>query len=630
MGVMLNEVFKDADSLSLPVPPDTQARTPIRYGALNAVAITDEGSMELPANTVTGIAQRTGGIGNKAGHTSVKTSGAYHLEVTGEVEGGQVVFIAEDNTLTTTDTGKAFGIALRDKKPGSPTVLVRLIQPGEGGSGGDEITPAAIEAALPERLSHTALVAAFATALVCTGAGIDPTGVTDSSAGIQAKIDEAAANGRVLYVPRGTYRVQNLIIPSYLTIYGAGEDSTVFKLIDGGSGTVMESKDFATLTGTGSDLGVVGVTLSNFTIDGNKANSNGTWGLRKFGYRWRIANVTIKFCKGGGYYSEWGHEPGAGFDDTFMEDLTSNLRVHENSGAFGIQWRGPHDSRFEQTLVYANAGIGVSIEGGSSYHAGGIILDAVHVYGNLSHGVQVISPTNQGASINAATLISESNFGTGLILASNGSVIAAGNFYNNKQGGIEIKQSAAGYTIQAALQNNDGAQLRVTADGGDAMIFVAVYTATAGQSTISGSTQASTMLAIVATGNGTLSPQFKSPGPITASNGMTVSGVAFWADTASLRLPRTASSNSGYTWYDPATGMYAWRDGVANATRLATYQASAGNTSLNTATDAINSGGKYAGKMVWNSTAARPVWASGATATATWVYADGTTAHTPV
>jgi hypothetical protein len=44
---------------------------------------------------------------------------------------------------------------------------------------------------------------------------------------------------------------------------------------------------------------------------------------------------------------------------------------------------------------------------------------------------------------------------------------------------------------------------------------------------------------------------------------------------------------------------------------------------------AVNTAGKVAGRPGFDSTGNRPVWASGATPTSTWVYADGTTAFTP-
>lgn len=51
---------------------------------------------------------------------------------------------------------------------------------------------------------------------------------------------------------------------------------------------------------------------------------------------------------------------------------------------------------------------------------------------------------------------------------------------------------------------------------------------------------------------------------------------------------------------------------------------------LSSVTNAVNTTGKRAGLMKFNTTTNRPVWAVGPLATDIWVYADGTTAATPV
>lgn len=61
-------------------------------------------------------------------------------------------------------------------------------------------------AATAGTIEQTALSATYAPAVVISGTGIDRTGVTDSRAAIQAKIDAAPAGGAV-YLPVGTYKV---------------------------------------------------------------------------------------------------------------------------------------------------------------------------------------------------------------------------------------------------------------------------------------------------------------------------------------------------------------------------------------------------------------------------------------
>ena len=125
----LNEVFKDADGLSLPVPEGTRSGTPLRIGILNAVAITDEGGVEDDRNRVNGFSQPTGGIGNKPGYTSVKLSGAWRVPVTGATTVGGPVYIKSDGTLTATAAGnQLWGAALRVKGTGTGDAIVKIIQ----------------------------------------------------------------------------------------------------------------------------------------------------------------------------------------------------------------------------------------------------------------------------------------------------------------------------------------------------------------------------------------------------------------------------------------------------------------------------------------------------------------------
>lgn len=54
------------------------------------------------------------------------------------------------------------------------------------------------------------------------------------------------------------------------------------------------------------------------------------------------------------------------------------------------------------------------------------------------------------------------------------------------------------------------------------------------------------------------------------------------------------------------------------------------NTELNSASNAVNTSNKVEGTMVWNSTVHKPVYARGSAATDIWMFADGTTANTPI
>lgn len=130
----VNQVFKTGNNISLPVPTGTKSGDPVRVGALNAVAITDEGAgtVTLDLGGGVSITQPTGGVGNEPGYATVKLDGTYKVPVAGAIAAvGALVYIKGDNTLTATSTGnKVFGYALRTKGAGTAPVEVTLVQTG--------------------------------------------------------------------------------------------------------------------------------------------------------------------------------------------------------------------------------------------------------------------------------------------------------------------------------------------------------------------------------------------------------------------------------------------------------------------------------------------------------------------
>jgi len=124
-----NEVFKDANYLSLPVPTGTLSGAPVRIGGLNAVATTNEGSVDIDESSPYNQAASS----NKAGYASVALKGAFNLPVsttTTLAVGAPVYIITASNTLTTTDNSGAnpvFGHALSAKgSTANQLVIVRL------------------------------------------------------------------------------------------------------------------------------------------------------------------------------------------------------------------------------------------------------------------------------------------------------------------------------------------------------------------------------------------------------------------------------------------------------------------------------------------------------------------------
>lgn len=124
-----NEVFKDANYLSLPVPAGTLSGAPVRVGGLNGVAQTNEGGVDRAAREAdrpyVGPASPSS---NEEGYASVALVGGWRLPITTAVTAvGAPIYITSTNTLTSTATdNNLFGHALSTKASGAGTVIVRI------------------------------------------------------------------------------------------------------------------------------------------------------------------------------------------------------------------------------------------------------------------------------------------------------------------------------------------------------------------------------------------------------------------------------------------------------------------------------------------------------------------------
>lgn len=123
-----NEVFKEANYLSLPVPTGKLSGQPVRVGGLNGVLLTNEGSVDKAAGAYNEAASS-----NKPGYASVALKGAFRLPVsttTTLAVGAPVYIITATGVLTTTDNTGAnpvFGHALSAKgATANQDVIVRI------------------------------------------------------------------------------------------------------------------------------------------------------------------------------------------------------------------------------------------------------------------------------------------------------------------------------------------------------------------------------------------------------------------------------------------------------------------------------------------------------------------------
>lgn len=107
-----NEVLREADHLSLPVPADTASGTPVIVGSIVGITQTKEGEG-----------------GNPDGSASVWTKGAHRVPVTGAITAvGQPVYIptAGGALTATVGTNVVWGYALETKATGTASIVVKL------------------------------------------------------------------------------------------------------------------------------------------------------------------------------------------------------------------------------------------------------------------------------------------------------------------------------------------------------------------------------------------------------------------------------------------------------------------------------------------------------------------------
>jgi len=93
-------------------------------------------------------------------------------------------------------------------------------------------------------------------------------GVADDTGALIGTIERVPASGGLVYLPRGTYRVTSpiAIARTHVWVFGSGPDATVIRLGDGVNADVLAIR-------------ASGCTVSNLTIDGNKAHNASGGGI---------------------------------------------------------------------------------------------------------------------------------------------------------------------------------------------------------------------------------------------------------------------------------------------------------------------------------------------------------------
>lgn len=172
-------------------------------------------------------------------------------------------------------------------------------------------------------------------------------GTTNDYAAIQATIDLMATNGGVVFFPPGTYALsQPIVIKSKVHLKGSGNAATVIKL----KNTINNDVIVGNAYGTG---GIVDASISDLTIDGNKANNlvSGN-GMIIDAQRFALNHVLIKNCRTDGAHFQETADDSVTFPAGGMENIYTDVRV-VGCGRYGF-YNSCHDAQLNMIHAIQN------------------------------------------------------------------------------------------------------------------------------------------------------------------------------------------------------------------------------------------------------------------------------------
>jgi len=257
---------------------------------------------------------------------------------------------------------------------------------------------------------------------------IDYTHVNDGAVVLNSAITAVSSAGGGIIQIRGTILCRSsVIIKDIVIIKGAAEGASI--KLDSAinlTGALVDSFNFATLTGLGVTGGVHHVYIENLTIDGNRSNNTTipTIGLRYYGYNWHLNNVHVKECHGIGHYSEWATDP--------VNPVTGGATMNSYYDAFvvnncdGIGWhmRGPHDSQIVNCAIYSCASKAMLIEYVAGVYDGSCEMTQMHIWDCQDYGIHT-----KGGNLRFRGLTCESIWGpSGTGLVQEGSTVTGVNY----------------------------------------------------------------------------------------------------------------------------------------------------------------------------------------------------------
>lgn len=299
--------------------------------------------------------------------------------------------------------------------------------------------------------------------------------------------------GQSLVFGPGTWRCHAspcIVLSNASQVIGSGIYRTRLELASSAKGPLLQSKDFVrlaalsekeamqrdnSLEGDRKQLpGVKYIKIKDLTLDGNKkARESKRNGVEIYGYWFWMEDVSIERFSGDGLVTQF--IPGGGVDLTAndaMESYFTRVKLLSNGGN-GWTVKGPHDAVASGVMALNNGAWGIDVQHKEGhYSGGGLMLTNTHLYGN-GNGMR----TEAGANILAFGLESEANYGVGLLLRSNDSVIQ-GTFYANQEYGIQFGDGvsyAGANVLTVQVHNNRKAQIKWESSGGYNMVTGTIF-----------------------------------------------------------------------------------------------------------------------------------------------------------
>lgn len=243
-------------------------------------------------------------------------------------------------------------------------------------------------------------------------------GLTNVTIAIQAIIDYISGlGGGTVYLPKGTYLVSGITLPSNICLLGAGKGLSILKLINNSTHHLIYSAISSN------------VKISNMTLDGNKANQeiNTYFGVEFNAVtNGEIENLEVKNCSAHGIDCR----------------NSSNIHVYKcvsiNNYNVGINFNSVLNGFINKNICSGNGMGGIYLENFMSKNC--VVSENIVNYNGteVSHqGILV-----QAENVHVTDNFTFSNHGVGIDLGNCNKITVKGNYvYDNGSIGIELNST---------------------------------------------------------------------------------------------------------------------------------------------------------------------------------------------